>query len=91
MLTPIHLNQKQRSIQMSPEVALLYDTWDSIKTYIPKKERLHVAEELVRTFDDNVDISEAEDNINSFDSAMKAALVSHFDIGFEDEDDEDWD
>jgi hypothetical protein len=38
-----------------------------------------------------VDISEAEDNINSFDSAMKAALVSHFDIGFEDEDDEDWD
>jgi hypothetical protein len=77
---------------MSPEVALLYDTWDSIKTYIPKKERLHVAEELVRTFDDNVDISEAEDNINSFDSVMKAALVSHFDIGFEvDEDDEDWD
>ena len=75
---------------MSPEVALLYDTWDSINTYIPKKERLHVAEELVRTFDDNVDISEAEDNINSFDSAMKAALVSHFDIGLEEDDDEDW-
>jgi len=38
-----------------------------------------------------VDISEAEDHINTFDTAMKAALVSHFDIGFEDdEDDEDW-
>ena len=39
---------------MSPEVALLLDTWDTIKPFIPPKERLHVAEEVVRTFDDNV-------------------------------------
>ena len=45
---------------MSPEVALLLDAWDSIKSFIPAKERLHVAEELVRTFEDHVDISEAE-------------------------------
>jgi len=76
---------------MSPETALLLDTWDTIKSFIPAKERLHVAEELVRTFEDNVSISEAEDNINEFDQVMKAALVSHFDIGLDDEDDEDWD
>ena len=77
---------------MSPEVALLLDTWDTVKAFIPAKERLHVAEELVRTFEDNVDISEAEDNANEFDSVMKAALISHFDIGLEDdEEDEDWD
>ena len=76
---------------MSPETALLLDTWDTIKSFIPAKERLHVAEELVRTFEDNVSISEAEDHINEFDQVMKAALVSHFDIGLEDEDDEeDW-
>jgi len=76
---------------MSPEVALLLETWDNIKSYIPKKERLNIAETLVRTFDDNVDISEVEDNIMEFDSVMKAALVSHFDLLEEnDDEDEDW-
>tara|TARA_A100001391_G_scaffold205176_1_gene203965 strand:- start:1445 stop:1678 length:234 start_codon:yes stop_codon:yes gene_type:complete len=76
---------------MSPEVALLHDTWESIKHHVPKKERLNIAEVLIRTFDDNVNISEVEDHINEFDSVMKAAIVSHFDIGLdEDEDDEDW-
>ena len=76
---------------MSPETALLLDAWDTVKSFIPAKERLHVAEELVRTFEDNVSISEAEDHINEFDQVMKAALVSHFDIGLDDEDEEeDW-
>lgn len=75
---------------MSPEVALLYETWDRIKAYVPKKDRVEVAEELLRTFDDNVDISEAEEHYNTFDAVMKAAIVSHFDIGLtDDEDDED--
>ena len=77
---------------MSPEVALLIDTWDCVKSFIPAKERLHVAENLVRTFEDNVDVSDAEANINEFDTVMKAAIVSHLDIGFEEEEDiEDWD
>ena len=76
---------------MSPETALLLDAWDTVKSFIPAKERLHVAEELVRTFEDNVSISEAEDHINELDQVMKAALVSHFDIGLDDEDEEDWD
>ena len=76
---------------MSPEVALLLDVWDTIKSQIPAKERLHVAEEVIRTFDDNVSISEVEDHLNEFDTVMKAAIVSHFDIGLDDgEDDEDW-
>jgi len=76
---------------MSPEVALLLDVWDTIKSQIPAKERLHVAEDLVRTFEDHVSISDAEDHLNEFDTVMKAALVSHFDIGLDDEDEEDWD
>ena len=77
---------------MSPEIALLIDTWDCVKSFIPAKERLHVAENLVRSFEDNVDIADAENNINEFDSVMKAAIVSHFDIGFdEEEDQDDWD
>ena len=75
---------------MSPEVALLIDTWDCVKSFIPAKERLHVAENLVRTFEDNVSISEAEDHLNEFDTVMKAAIVSHFEIGLDDEDEEEW-
>ena len=75
---------------MNPEVALLLDTWDTIKSFIPAKERLHVAEELVRTFEDNVSISEAEDHLNEFDTVMKAAIVSHYEIGLDDEDEEEW-
>ena len=43
---------------MSPEVALLHDTWENIKHHVPKKERLNIAEVLIRTFDDNVNISD---------------------------------
>jgi hypothetical protein len=78
---------------MNPEVALLLETWDSIKAYIPKKERLNIAEILVRTFDDNIDVSEVEHHIMEFDAVMKAAIVSHFDLLEEDEDDaedEEW-
>ncbi len=76
---------------MNPEIELLYNIWDSVKPYVSVKERLHVAEEIVRTFDDQLDISEVEDNINMFDSVMKAALISHFEFGLEDSDEADWD
>jgi len=76
---------------MNPEVALMYEVWDNIKSTIPQKERLQVAESMVRTFDEHVDISEVENNLNEFDTIMKTAIVSHFDIGLEEEDeDEDW-
>jgi len=75
---------------MNPETELLYNVWDSIKPYISVKERLHVAEEIVRTFDDMLDISEVEDALNQFDSVIKTALISHFEFGLEDDDEEDW-
>ena len=76
---------------MSTEVALLYDVWEGVKDQVPQKERLHTAENIVRSCDDNVDISDAENNLHDFDKVMQAAIVSHFDIGFEDEnEDEDW-
>jgi hypothetical protein len=74
---------------MNPEVELLYEAWDKVKAYIPKKDKLHVAEELVRVFENTVGLDEVEEELNSFDSVMKAAIVSHLDIGFEEEEDDD--
>ena len=77
---------------MNPDIELLYNIWDSVKPYVAVKERLHVAEEIVRVFDDQLDISEVEDNLNQFDSVMKAALISHYEFGLDnDDDEEDWD
>jgi hypothetical protein len=76
---------------MNPDIELLYNIWDKVKPYVAIKERLHVAEEIIRTFDDMLDIAEIEDSLNQFDSVMKAALISHFDFGLEESEEEDWD
>ena len=76
---------------MNPDIELLYNIWDSVKPYVAVKERLHVAEEIVRTFDDMLDIAEVEDSLNQFDSVMKAAIKSHYGYEDDDEDSEDWD
>lgn len=74
---------------MSPEVALMTEVWDKVRSHIPAKERLAVAEELVRVFDENTDITEAEHELNEFDSILKAAVISHYDIGLEEDEDEE--
>ena len=59
---------------MSPEVALLHDTWEGIKSTFPRKKDLTL-QKVVRIFDDNVDISEVEEVLWSLIIVMKAAVV----------------
>lgn len=78
---------------MSPEVALLDEVWDIVKIHIPRKDRVEMAETLLRTFEDHVSLDDIEDHIQSFDSAMKAAIKSHFDYLLDEEvedDDTEW-
>jgi hypothetical protein len=74
---------------MSPEVALLNEVWDMMKDHISQKERLHEAEKLLRLFEDHIDISDIESYNSDFDKVMKAAILSHFDGGFDDEEEDD--
>lgn len=79
---------------MSPEVALLDEVWDIVKTHISKKERAEIAEAILRTFEDHLSLDDIEEHIQSFDSAMKAAIKSHFDYLLDKDDDDrhnDWD
>lgn len=75
---------------MTPEVALMAEVWDKLRAFIPIKERLAVAESIVRLFDEYVDVGEAEHELNEVDSVLKAAIISHFDIGLEDDDDDEY-
>ena len=78
-------------MQMSPEVALLDEVWDIVKVHIPRKDRVEMAETLLRTFEDHISLDDIEEHIQTFDSAMKAAIKSHFDYLLdEEEDDEDY-
>lgn len=75
---------------MTPELALLNEVWDTVKSYVPKKERVVVAEEILRNFEEHLDISELEVYKNEFDSAMKAAIVDTLDLEEDDEELDDW-
>ncbi len=77
---------------MNPDISFLHELWDSIKSFTPKKERLQLAESVVRVFDENADIGDIEPHLNEFDHAMKTALMEHFSIGLDDEDEDnlDW-
>ena len=64
--------------------ALLIETWAAIKPYISAKERLHVADVLVRIFDD-FGASEGIDEEEGLDKILRAAVASYYHL----EDDEE--
>lgn len=72
---------------MSPEVALLHETWNIVKSHIHSKERVEVAESLLRVFDEHIDMEDIEVYKNEFDKAMKTAILSYYDE-YEDSDEE---
>ena len=74
---------------MSPEIALLSETWELVKTHVNSKDRLHVAETMLRLFEENIDIQDIDIYKNEFDKVMKTAIVTYFDEGGDDEDDDD--
>ena len=74
---------------MSPEVALLHEVWDSVRSHIVVKERLHEAERLLRIFEEHIDMSDLEINAHEFDKVMKAAIVSLYNEWDDDDDDDD--
>ena len=69
---------------MSPEVALLNEVWESVKGHIAQKEK------LLRLFDESLDMHEIDAYANEFDKVMKAAIVSYYDDGYEEEDYDDY-
>lgn len=74
---------------MNPDISFLHDLWDGVKAFVPKKERLQIAESIVRSFNDHADIETVEEHLNEFDSVMRTALISILDIGMEEDDDEE--
>jgi hypothetical protein len=74
---------------MSPEVALLHEVWDSVRSHIAVKERLHEAERLLKIFEEHIDMDDLENNAHEFDKVMKAAIVSYYDE-WDDDDDDDY-
>ena len=52
---------------------------------------MEAAEHIVRVFDEECDIAGVEDEANTFDSALKAAVIGHYGIGEEEAEMDDWD
>lgn len=76
---------------MNPDILLLVSVWDSMKHYVPKKDRIEAAEHLVRVFDEEADMGNLQEDIDTFDTALKTAVASHYGVDDYDEDEDDWD
>lgn len=72
---------------MNPDIQLLLNLWDTVKHYIPKKDRVEAAEHVFRVFDEETDMSGIEET-TGLDSALMAAVKSHY--GVDDFEDDDW-
>ena len=75
---------------MSPDVALLMETWDVVRPNVNKNARLETAEALVRVFSEFTDLSEIEVDINEFDKVMKTAIIAEVGIEEDDDDYDEW-
>ena len=77
---------------MNPEFLLFVSVWESMKNYIQKKDRVEAAEHLVRVMDEECDMSGIEEEAHTFDGALKAAVIGHYDVGndVEEDEDEEW-
>lgn len=67
---------------------LLIELWSRIKTHIPPKERLEVADKIVVVFDE---FGAVDDSIldEDLDKELRAAAKSHLGTEFEEEVDDD--
>ena len=69
---------------------LLIELWSQLKSHIPAKERLEVADLIVTLFDEYGQI-DSEILAEDLDKALKAALRSRLEVDEEDNDDDVYD
>ena len=69
---------------------LLIELWSQLKSHIPAKERLEVADLIVTIFDEYGQI-DSEIHAEDLDKALKAALRSRLEVDEEDNDDDVYD
>lgn len=77
----MHINQ---------DISFLIDTWNSVKSFVPAKERVMAADALLRIFDDYTDLNDVADHLDEFDKVMRNCLIEYYEI-FDDQDDYDED
>ena len=75
---------------MNPDLQLLISTWDTLKNYIAKKDRVEAAEHLVRVFDEECDMAEWKMK-HILLIRPKSPVIGHYGFGEEDEEEDDWD
>jgi hypothetical protein len=73
---------------MNNEIELIHETWNIVKPYVPKKDRVLVAECLLRLFDESINLDPAliREEAHDFDTALRAAVFSYYE--FDEEEDE---
>lgn len=75
---------------MNDHVDMIVELWSQLKPLIPSKDRHDAAYNLVAVFDDYGMADGLDASVNTLDTALKAAVKSHFAIDEEYDEDDDY-
>ena len=70
---------------------LIMELWSRLKSHIPPKERLEVADLIVVVFDEFGLADDLADEAEDLDRELRAAVKSHFGDSVEEDEDEGYD
>lgn len=71
---------------MNPELSLLSDVWAVISPYLPDSEKVEIAEDIIRLFDETLELTVTDHAVHEFHDELEEAARNYFDL-----DEEDWD
>jgi len=75
---------------MSRDASLLNEIWGIVGSYIPQKEKVEAAQQLVELFDEH-SMTDGFEHETEFYGPLKAAVVAHFKLDEDEDDDNGYD
>jgi len=69
---------------------ILAELWETLKPYITARERMHAADEIVSFMDAHSLVDDLEVGVDSLPKELRAAVITHYDIEPEPEEEEQW-
>ena len=69
---------------------MLAELWETIKPYIPARERMHAADELISFVDAHGLVDDLEVGVDHLPKELRAAVITLYDIDPTEGDEEEW-
>lgn len=75
---------------MTADIEMIIEIWSNLRDYIPVRDRLNAADAFVMILDDNALADMVVDSGISLDKELGAALENKLELGFDEDEENDW-